>query len=245
MKKFLLGVVMSVLFVAQSAFAMTFQQPVEIGNVGGTPVGGFVINGATKNDGELFRMRDGKTIDSKTYRGTVYGKGIARFGDGDDALYMHYDCSKERTIQYVDAYSPKFGDKDAKRTVSLMAGEDDFVQIYRIQNDSDITLYLLRDRGSVDGTTIYVLLGRRSDGVFVKYFDMEDINIQYFGLKKNKYGTTRGMHNPCYESCRCEGDTIIIDYGHYRGRSGYVKEGEFRFKWDETAQWFGVEQVKY
>jgi len=38
------------------------------------------------------------------------------------------------------------------------------------------------------------------------------------------------------------GDTLIIEY---KSLSGDKKIGEFRFKWDEAAQWFSVEQIKY
>lgn len=36
-------------------------------------------------------------------------------------------------------------------------------------------------------------------------------------------------------------DTIEVK----NNRSDYVIEGEFRFKWDDAAQWFSVEQVVY
>lgn len=94
------------------------------------------------------------------------------------------------------------------------------------------------------GTTIYVLLGRRSDGVFVKYFDMEDINVKYFGLQKSTYGTTKGLRSPWYRNCHCQDDTIVIEYERFVGKN-FCKAGEFRFKWNESAQWFGVEQVVY
>ena len=239
MKKFL-GLLVMFMIISSNCLAMTFSQPVEIGSVGGTPQGGFSIKGASYNNGTSYKNGQ---LDKEW--GKLYEKGIARFGNDVDALYVHYDCSPNKNIEYWDAYSPKFGDKDAKRTVSLMAGEGEYVTIYKIKNTGDVTLYLLRSQGSVAGTTIYVLLGRRSDGVFVKYFDMEDINIKYFGLQKNKYGTTKGMRNPWYKNCRCQGNTITIEYERSHGRTGYVKEGEFRFKWDEKAQWFGVEHVVY
>ena len=255
MKKIFVAVVLSVLFVAQTAFAMTFQQPVKLGYMFGTPMGGFVINGAKKNDGELFRMRNGKTIDQKTYRGTVYGKGIAQFGSGTDALYIHYDFYK-----YGVNYGKGFGgnyQEGAKNGVKFGGKNNDGLipfekQIYetgcaieKINTDKDLTLYMLTYHPAA-GSLDYILIGRRADGVWVKYFDLEDINVKYFGLSKNDYGTTMG--NRClimYRKCRCQGDMIIIDYERLHGRSGYVKEGEFRFKWDEAAQWFGVEQIIY
>ena len=36
----------------------------------------------------------------------------------------------------------------------------------------------------------------------------------------------------------------IIRYGRY-DVNGFVPSGEFRYKWDDSAQWFGVEKVVY
>ena len=46
-----------------------------------------------------------------------------------------------------------------------------------------------------------------------------------------------------YDEVRCDGDTIVIEY--VAGRRDTYRKGEFRFKWDEAAQWFSVEQVVY
>ena len=212
----------------KTATAMTFFQPVKIGMVSGTPQGGFVIEGASYNNGTYYKNSQ------------LYEKGIAFFGNGDKSLYVHYDCSQKVNHNYWEIYSPKFGDKNAKKTVSLEAGEGYSVTIYQINNDSGIILYLLRGDGSVAGTTNYVLLGRRSDDVvFVKYFDTRDVNKNYFGEKLNLSTT------PWYTKFYCQGSTMIIEYNRNYIQQGYIKEGEFRFKWDEAAQWFDVEQVVY
>lgn len=243
------------MMIASSCLAMTFSQPVKIGHMFGTPMGGFVIEGATKNNGELFRMRNGKTVDSKTYRGTVYGKGIAQFGNGEGALYLHYDFYKYGidygkglggNYQEGAKNGVKFGGKISEQLISFNQQIfETACSIERISTDKNLTLYMLIYSPAA-GSQNYILIGRRSDGVWVKYFDMEDINGKYFGLSKNDYGTTMG--NRCliiYEKYRCQDDTIIISYKRSHGRSGYVKEGEFRFRWDTAAQWFGVEQVIY
>ena len=72
---------------------MTFSKPMKIVGVFGIPQGGFVINGATQNNGDLFKMRNGQIVyweefDIKTkhrYKVNVYGKCTARFGDDNDA----------------------------------------------------------------------------------------------------------------------------------------------------------------
>ena len=221
MKKIFVAVVMSVLFVAQTALAMTFQPPVEIGSIFITPSDGIIIKGSSYNSAKPFK---------KFQNETTYQSGVARWGDETTGLYYIFE-----------KYPPNFGGKDKNFPINIMVHNS----IYRINNDGNVTLYLLRSEGSMAGTTNYVLLGRRADGVFVKYFDMNEINVTYFGLQKDIYGTTWGRSSPWYKNCRCQGDTIIIDYERSHGRSGYVKEGEFRFKWDEAAQWFGVEQIIY
>ena len=235
-KKFLLGVVVSVLFVAQSAFAMTFSQPIFMGSVGGTPQGGFDIRGASYNNGTSFQ--NGKL--DKAWKTKLYEKGVARFGKGDDALYMHYDCSPNRSRSYKDAYSPKFGDKNSAKTVALGAGEGESVVVSLVRSDSGQTFYWLYHSGCVGGTERYILLAVMPDGKFAKMIDTNSVVESYLGANRHHM---RGVY---LEEAFFEGDTIVIPYSDF---DAVLKKrlpiGEFRFKWDEAAQWFGVEQVKY
>ena len=41
----------------------------------------------------------------------------------------------------------------------------------------------------------------------------------------------------------CSNDELILTY--WIGGKQCIGKGEFRFKWDEAAQWFSVEQVAY
>ena len=79
----------------------------------------------------------------------------------------------------------------------------------------------------------YSLLGRKSDGTFVKYFDTWSISEKYFG---KRFIPNRGF----YDGWHCDRDTIIIEYARFGERGKKIKIGEFRFKWDDKAQWFGV-----
>lgn len=234
MKKFF-GVFFLLMIFSSNCFAMTFSQPVEIGKVGGLPTGGFWINGATYNNGTSYK--NGQF--DKEWKTKLYEKGTAVFGSGRNPLYVHYDCSMKKNSQYQDRYSPKFGNKNATRTVSLGAGEGQAVHISQMKNDGNITLYLLCGEGSVAATVDYVLLGVRTDGAWVKYFDTREITNKYFG--ENLSFSKR----PWYKNFFCQGDTLIIGYERHQGKRGYVKEGEFQFKWDDAAQWFGVEQIVY
>ena len=210
MKKIFVAVVVSVLFVAQSAFAMTFQQPVEIGSIFIEPSPGIAIRGASYNSGKPVE----KVRNETKYRG-----GVARWGNETDGLYCHYE-----------KYPFHFGGKDKNFPINIMV----HTSIYRINNDGDISLYLLNNTGNDARGTFYVLLGRRQDGTWVQYFNTRDLKTEYFGKDMYVYAN--------YDGARCQGDTIIIEFKNVRGNNVI---GEFRFKWDEAAQWFGVEQIIY
>ena len=85
----------------------------------------------------------------------------------------------------------------------------------------------------------YFIIGKRQDNVWVKYIDIPDITKRYFG--KNRLIS--------YSHPVIKNDTIIFEHSMINqkpgGRLEFVKAGEFRFKWDDAAQWFGVEQVVY
>lgn len=208
-----------------NAFAMQFEQPEKIGDVGGVPTVGFIIRGTSTNSGTL------------NVRGKfkVYDKGVATFGRGDDELYFYYDCTKKDKTSNL----PQFGGKSKANLVAVRANEGENCSVSRLPNDSNITMYLLKNTGPVAGTTNYILLGKRGDGIFVKYIDMELVLKQYFG--KEHFG----MKGPWFNNCYVQGDTVVIEYQLFAFKQGYYKGGEFRFKWDEAAQWFGVEQVVY
>lgn len=230
-KKNLSLFVLVLLTISSNCFAMIFSQPIKLGSIFNTPAGGFTFEGASQNNGSLYKF-------SKWQNETVYGKGIARFGNGSDALYFHYDESSPYGLNAQgQKCNAEFGDISGKNTFSFWIREQSYI-IEQIKTNEDITLYILtRSAWGVDYTN-YILIGRRKDGIFVKYFETDDIRQQYFG-KSGREGRI-----PFVRNVSCSGDTIIIGYERY-GKSGSFKAGEFRFKWDDKAQWFGVEQIKY
>lgn len=48
-----------------------------------------------------------------------------------------------------------------------------------------------------------------------------------------------------YDKPICRNDSIVIVYRRWHWKGMSDPEGEFRFKWDDAAQWFGIEQVVY
>ena len=155
-----------------NCYAMNFSQIVKLGRVSGNPVGGFSIEGAQQNNGSIY-SRDGMNL---SQWGTLYEKGVARYGNINNALWVYYDCSNARVRRYWDAYSPKFGDKERTVVVPLEAGEGAYVQVNSIRNDAGITMYLLHSEMS--GKIVirrYVVMGYDKSGKLVKYIDTQDI----------------------------------------------------------------------
>lgn len=191
--------------------AMQFSQAVEIGSVFVDQTGkqGILIKNASHNNGDYY------TKARKNNRNT-YGKGIAQFGNDEDALYVHYNY-------YTDFGKFYFGGKNKKNTIA----SPNIVTIYdifRIDTDEGITLYPLHRFYGPESE--YIIIGRRTDGRFVKYINTEEITKRYFGEKSYVI----------YKNVSTQGDTLIIDYYHSGAR------GKFYFKWDDNAQWFSVKQ---
>lgn len=220
-----------------NCYAMQFSKIVELGSISGNPVGGFSINGANQNDGSVYK----KVGINLSQWGTLYEKGVARYGNTINALWVYYDCSNARARHYWDAYSPKFGNKERTVTVSLGAGEGAHVQMNSILNDAGITMYLLHSE--MAGKFVirrYVVMGYDKSSKFVKYIDTHDIVKKYFGEKNVMMN---GIH---LEKCYCRGNSLIIEYVNPKSSYGWKSPaGEFRFKWDDKAQWFSIEQVVY
>lgn len=218
-------------------YAMQFSQIVKIGSVSGNAVGGFTIEGAQQNDGSIYKWTG---VDTKPWD-ILYEKGVAQYGNKNNALWVYYDCSNVRVREYWDAYSPNFGNKEKTVMVSLEAGEGASVQVNSINNDAGITMYLLCSE--MDGKFVsrrYVVMGYDKTGKFVKYIDTQDIIKNYFGEKN---AMMNGIHLEKYYFRR---NIFVVEYIAPRSSYGWKSPaGEFRFKWDDAAQWFGVEQVVY
>ena len=236
MKKIFVAVVLSVLFVAQTALAMTFQPPVKIGRIGfpvQAPYHGLIVDGATSNDGTLYR-------ESTPYRDkqgyitsiTTYTKGTARFGDGANALWCRYNFEQKNS---ADCFIKFGGANDFVLTQNITDKE-----IFQIDNDADLALYASYHIYCV---TDLKILGKRGDK-WVVYLDSKKLSEKYFG-GKDGYKLDGGV---LYDVPTCAGDTIVVTWRrwHWYNNGGISEpEGEFRFKWDDAAQWFAVEQIIY
>ena len=225
MKKFF-GLLILLLMIAPNCFAMTFSQPVKIGEVTLPPMGYFEIDECSYHDGVLCTEKEYAHL-------KMYERGIARFGTGEDALYFHYNAK-----QIVNKYEPlsKFGSQDIKNAIQIVPGISTVIKM--IKTNSGITFYLLIHGNAAGFGVNSTLIGKRKDGTFVKYFDTEEIKEKYFESARSVTDEEDKIY--------LKENEIIIGYGQYDMKKyKYVHSGEFRFKWDEAAQWFGVEQVVY
>ncbi len=225
MKKFL-GLTLMLMFIASNCFAMTFSQPVKIGSIGHyfqSPWEGLPISGESYNSGkphnERRKLSDGTS--AKTYE-----VGIARFGNGDDALYCSYN--------YKDDYL-KFGGKD---NYVLSIGRS-AKKIYRIDSDEGLTVYVI-DTLRFGGFNI---IGRQKNGNWFSYVNSKVMTDKYFNGKMAYKGSEGVVYHD--GEVKVNGDTIIIPCHYQTERRSSVTESELRFKWDDKAQWFGVQHIVY
>lgn len=220
-----------IFFSTSMASAMSFSKPAKVGTIVAVNIGGFAFRDGAYNEGIL----------AKNAKRGAYEKGIARFSEGQDALYFHY-----YTGTYKNKYNDQvmmFGSKNINNTIKVPIMVAD---VAKITNDKNMTMYVIHDSYDLPEENSYTLVGLNKEGKWVKYFDTDSIAKQYFGKPERVWSD----NSIWFDSWECRGDTVIIQYNRYhRGlknnRGGYVKEGEFRFKWDDAAQWFGVEQVVY
>lgn len=232
MKNFF-GLLVMFMMIASNCFAMTFSQPVEVGSISvglQSPMGGFFIKNASYNDGNYYtKLKKDNKIS--------YGKGIAVFGEGKDALYVHYDYDKNGgNFLSFQSTSTKFGDKDVSNTVDIAVGYSG--TIHQIKSDSGITFYSIQYGYKYSS---FYIIGKRQDGKWIKYIDSHNVEKMYYkGEVENFLGYWEKPHYT--NKVICNGDMITMPYD-WLGKEKI--KGEFRFKWDTAAQWFSVEHVVY
>lgn len=207
-------------------YAIRFSQPQDVGQFGliqaGVFGGGISFTNATVK-GSYFTKYNKNNNRS-------YEKGVARFGSGEDALYVHFDLYGNSWASGTYVGSKDFRNSFAVNNVGQ--------KISKISTDEGITIYpLLMEYGP---ETEWTIVGRQKDGKFVKYIDTRDITQRYFGWN------LEGASPVEYRKIEVRDDTIILYYLQPMQNRNWNKfDGEFRFKWDDNAQWFGVEQVAY
>lgn len=204
----------------ESASAMQFFQSEKLGYISFYMAqnGGVYFQGESNVNGKYRSSSNGA---GREY----YGKGLVKYGSGHDAMYIHFDTSEPYHC------NARVGSKEIGNTIEVFLQSD---TIKRIKTDAGITLYVFDYSHSFQ--RFYTIVGVTPSGKFVKYIDARVITSKYYGE-----GAKKSIQ---FQNLICSGDTIIIPYAFYYGT--YIENiGEFRFKWDENAQWFGIEQVLY
>ena len=168
--------------------------------------------------------------------------GWAKFGNGDDALYAHYNGLSQRN----KGKTVSLGSRDKNNTFVIAADMSTY-DIYKIATNDGITFYAIRQFG--DSQSDWWILGCLAGGNFVKYIDTNELTDQYNpfppGANTTKrnffyYGsTTRSESIPF----GVKGDTIIMDCFLGNGPMS-PKAGQMRFKWNKQNQRFDVDYVK-
>lgn len=224
MKKFVLLAVMIIgcIIYSGTVLAMQFYQMEEIGSIGVSQRnGGIRIENSIYNSGKYFNKYDKNNT-------TSYDKGFAKFGKGDEALYIYYNSYQKEPSRM------RVGTEDVNNTIVMNMHWD---SLFRVKASNGKVFYCINFAYGPDSQ--WCIVGCHSNGKFVKYIDTEEISKRYFGITTTQTGAPFVIYN----KLRCDGDTIFIEYTSAHRDEGI--KGEFRFKWDEAAQWFSVEQVAY
>lgn len=153
LKKFFALTTFLLIFSANCS-AMTFQQPVEVGNVSISGANSIQIDGTTNIDA------------TRGDQPNSYIKGVAIF---NEKLYLHFDGE-------ILTQKSFFGGRDVKNSVEVFVFEG-LTKIYQIDNDAGLEMYLLSTETGGGGSM--KVIGTTADGKWVKYFDTNDAKKNY------------------------------------------------------------------
>ncbi len=109
--------------------------------------------------------------------------------------------------------------------------------VYQINGENGIVAYVDIEQGPGMEPSVLCIRGLWKDGKAVNYVTdvyqfAQGINDAAFAFK--------------YRAIRVMNDTICVPYslGSDLGEK-HIRNGEFRFKWDDKAYWFGIEDVHF
>ena len=148
--------------VSTVGLAMTFQQPVGIGDFAPD------ISGRNGNGIAFWKFTDNVGEEHKS----TYWKGMATFGDGDNVICYHYDIYKRG-----QADAELFGGQNVSDTFAITTGEH--TKIFSIKTDNEIAFFEIFSTSN-PGNDCYIL-GKSKNGNFIKYLDTKDITKRFFG----------------------------------------------------------------
>lgn len=145
---------------------------------------------------------------------------FAVINDSKNSLYIFY---KEQPPKIL------IGGRNIKNTVPFNFGVTT-ADLYRIKTDSQNAFFVFW--GGMSSWSAYMVCGFQKNGTFVNFFDTDQIIKKYYPQNKTLVAS--------YDKndLRVQGDTITIILHDYMRERNVAKAC---FKWDEKAQWFGIE----
>ena len=211
------NIILALFMMSSMCFAMNMESMVKVGSVSFNPSpinGGIEISGAhTFIEGDKNKGVVQIQVVKDSNEFTINKN--QKSVEAFDKLYFHFDSKNEIS---------RFGSDNFNNAVPLYIFEGN-TSIYKIFNDTGLYLYLFASETGGGGSIS--VIGTTKDGKWVKYFNTRDAK-ESFNISSSAY---------CDE-CYVYGDTVIL---------GYFENGnkicELRFKWNEAAQWFGVEKI--
>ena len=224
MKKFL-SAMTATLLISNSALAMQFTQPVQIGQIGfpvQAPYSGFIITGTTENTGTP-HIEEGHFLNDGTPLKT-YAKGVASW----DKLFCDYDFESDDFL-----HSLQFGGKNNY----VLSSDMSFKDIFKIDSDENLTLYVFYHNYCTTHLNIIGLNG----GAWQNYIDSKNISETYFD-GNDGYKLDGSV---IYDKPTCEFDRIVIPYRRWHWEEESATEGVIVLTWDAAAQWFKIDKIVY
>lgn len=213
-------------FLSNVCSAVSLRLSGEVGSIWTFPDMAFVIENSLMNYGSK-PMINGREISYNNGDTIAWEKGVALFGDVEYPLSFSYS---PRMIYFSD----KNHSKKVEHNVFLSAS------IYSVHSDAGRNLYLIEEfTAHRYGPHRYILCGYRQDGKFVIYFDTDKVI--------SDYGIAGGQNiYLSFDKPIISGDFIKIAFNvHTNKYSDLKKDGEFNFVWNNQAQWFSVDYIKY
>ena len=142
--------------------------------------------------------------------GAAKGRGVATFGHDVTEIKCFYD--------YNDL--PFFGDEVINFPINVILD----TQIDAIFTDGNFIFYLFKNTGYDVESTNFVMLGKQSDGTFIKYFDTATLD--------------EGEGVYLDENYVCSGDTITF-YLKYNEKTF----GRIIFQWNDGTENFMIKEM--
>ena len=161
------------------------------------------------------QTKDGLHFSSKTALSSSVENSFYDFGNNNRIVRL-----------YLLRNNVKFGSTNIANSVNIrFVGPLDF---YEISSDSSIYIYVILEHGS-DGSTIIEVVGKDQNNNFINY-----VSDETFYNMRRALGSDVLLNN-CDLSV--VDDTLIFSCSNFRK----TKAWQYLLKWDDTAQWFGIE----